>query len=610
MSLKIKWFLGICVVALVAAGVAPWTFSGSALRREVAKQIADSTGLESTTDGRAIFALLPRPRIKIENFHARDPNGVFSIDADVLRGDLRILPMLAGRLELANASLMSPRIDIALDRLSSARVHPASEATTLAPTPLSSIALIDGRARLHRQGNDHDISLDGVDMSIDWRGLAAPLTARGTFKLGDDSVETALWIGKPSAIAIGQPSPLIAKFDARSLALSLDGTMAISGSPQYDGKITASTPSLEALTRALKFEAPDLTAFGAASLGATARLGYQGLTLADARIGLAGSTYDGAITVSVNGSRPSLSGTLATDLLDLTPYAAAFPKSTGRDGQWSRDPLPLARFDDMDVDLRVSATTVRLGRVQATGAGLSILASDGHIEASLAEAKAFRGDVKGRIVADRRPDGLVFRAQAALTRVDFASILTAGGQAPRMTGLASGTISIGGAGADVLSIARNLKGVAQFDLRGGEMSGLDIEQALRRIERRPLSIASELRGGKTAFDDAKISISVDQGIATIERAEGSNNGIAFALSGAATFPTRELALRLSAWQTSDSNHPVADASRLGMDIKGTWDNPEFLLDTRSLIERSRAAAPLWTGGAGAATTTDAAPPAR
>ena len=68
-------------------------------------------------------------------------------------------------------------------------------------------------------------------------------------------------------------------------------------------------------------------------------------------------------------------------------------------------------------------------------------------------------------------------------------------------------------------------------------------------------------------------------------------GAAFSLTGAATIPTNELAFRLKAWQASPTA-PVPGAMQLAIDVGGSWDAPSLLIDPQSLIQRSRAAAPL------------------
>src|SRR3954468_23342338 len=103
-----KWVGAGVGVVLLGAAIAPWTFSGAAMRQEVARQVRDTTGLLAETNGRTTLAILPRPRIKIADVVIRDRDGKLRVEAGMLRGDLRILPMLAGRMELSSLTLVSP----------------------------------------------------------------------------------------------------------------------------------------------------------------------------------------------------------------------------------------------------------------------------------------------------------------------------------------------------------------------------------------------------------------------------------------------------------------------------------------------------------------------
>ena len=109
MKFRPKWLL--LPLALAAAGMASahWTLSGEALRQELAEQVMQTAGLRATAEGKASFAVLPRPRIKIENVIISDDKGALVIHTDVLRGHLRLWPLLQGRMELASVQLVSDR---------------------------------------------------------------------------------------------------------------------------------------------------------------------------------------------------------------------------------------------------------------------------------------------------------------------------------------------------------------------------------------------------------------------------------------------------------------------------------------------------------------------
>ena len=94
MKVARKWIFGAAAAGALALASAPWSLSGIAVRSEMARQIREATGLIAEAEGRAVLALLPRPRVKIENVIIRDRDGNLRIEAGQLRGELRVLPKI------------------------------------------------------------------------------------------------------------------------------------------------------------------------------------------------------------------------------------------------------------------------------------------------------------------------------------------------------------------------------------------------------------------------------------------------------------------------------------------------------------------------------------
>ena len=110
MTFRPKWLLLPLGLALAGMASAHWTVSGEALRQEVAEQIMQTAGLRTNAQGKASFAILPRPRIKIENVIISDDRGALVMRTDVLRGNLRLLPLLKGEMELSAVQIDQPEI--------------------------------------------------------------------------------------------------------------------------------------------------------------------------------------------------------------------------------------------------------------------------------------------------------------------------------------------------------------------------------------------------------------------------------------------------------------------------------------------------------------------
>ena len=156
-------------------------------------------------------------------------------------------------------------------------------------------------------------------------------------------------------------------------------------------------------------------------------------------------------------------------------------------------------------------------------------------------------------------------------------------------------LELTGTGATMAQIATSLQGSASVDLANGDLAGVDLEQALRRMEKQPLSIASAIRSGRTSYRDASLTLDVAAGVATIRRFEAKGAGVDVTVSGSATMARRLLDLTILARQAGrEDNQP---APQLSMELKGGWDDPNLIIDAQSLIRRSEAAAPLLRGPA-------------
>ncbi len=104
----------LCLAALatVAAGVAPWTFSKTALVDAISGEIYGSSGLYVAVKGQTTFSLLPRPRIVVEGVALADPSAFAMLEAERLSGDLRLFPLMRGRIEFGRITLARALVTI------------------------------------------------------------------------------------------------------------------------------------------------------------------------------------------------------------------------------------------------------------------------------------------------------------------------------------------------------------------------------------------------------------------------------------------------------------------------------------------------------------------
>ncbi|MGB6557394.1 MAG: AsmA-like C-terminal region-containing protein, partial [Pseudolabrys sp.] len=161
----------------------------------------------------------------------------------------------------------------------------------------------------------------------------------------------------------------------------------------------------------------------------------------------------------------------------------------------------------------------------------------------------------------------------------------------RLEGKGNIVLVVEGSGDSVLAVTQTLNGTANLTGTNGALAGLNVEQLLRRLERRPLSGGGEFRSGRTPFDKMTVTLKINQGMVTVEDVKIEGAAVVLGLAGSASIPARELDLKGTAALVTPPK-PGATPFELPFIVQGSWDDPIMLPDPESLIRRSGAAAPL------------------
>jgi AsmA protein len=289
---------------------------------------------------------------------------------------------------------------------------------------------------------------------------------------------------------------------------------------------------------------------------------------------IGGQTLEGGLSLALDGGRPILSGNLAADRLALAPIIGA-PKPL-RDplGGWSDAPFSFAPPEAFDLDLRLSAAELDCFGYAMAGVGASLIARQGRLTVSLPEASAYQGRLKGEASFARDGDALALDLAAELSGVDLGAMFADFGW-PGDTGHGDAKLKVDVKGRSPAAAIASLSGSASIAETDGAILGVNLEEALRRSQRRPLDLTRDMRLGGTAFTSLDAEVAFDQGVARIARGDLQGVGLAAALSGDASLPQQSLRARVSAVQTDAQGAPSADAARLTIDISGPWSAPDI-----------------------------------
>ncbi len=561
------------ILLCIGLAVAPTLFKGATLRSDIAEQVRATMGLTLTADGPVRFRLFPQPHVEMTDLRLADGSGRLAVEAQSLQGDVRFLPLLVGRLEIGSAWLDHPRLRIDLD----AGAMPADSAIGRAlhaaqPGPpsgqrLGTVTLVDGTAILKSKSQPHDILLEAINVTLDWRNLDAPATLTGAMTFAGVDADVAAWVAQPSNLLRGDSSALTLRIHSDVLDLSATGEFASSPSTRYRGRVTASAPSLPKALALAGFRGTWPAPFANLALKSDAAIGGGTLDLLNLRLRLDDNAFEGTLAYQSSGTAPTLSGTLASEQLSLAPFAASAPPVLDAERQWSREKVRPDLHDDLRLDLRVSATHMRLPPYLVDDAALSVMTRGGRTDVALVEGKAYGGALKGHASVGLSPDGFSLRAAGTLTDADASAMSwdVFGRQ------LAAGTLSLSanleGAGDSADAMARSLRGWVRGKAKDGELSGFNIGLALQgQASGRDEDVVAALRKGRTPFETMDIALQVSDGTVTVDGFGLKGPTATLTLGGHADLVRRRLDLRTAA------SRPDA-GGQLAFTIEGPFEQP-------------------------------------
>ena len=112
------------------------------------------------------------------------------------------------------------------------------------------------------------------------------------------------------------------RLEGEGLRATFEGGLAFRNGPQVEGLLTVEGKSLRNLTARLGLEPFERGGLGPFSLKSQVALTPSAFVLSGLSIDLDGNLVEGGLTLKRDGGRALLQGTLASDTIDLTHYAA------------------------------------------------------------------------------------------------------------------------------------------------------------------------------------------------------------------------------------------------------------------------------------------------
>jgi AsmA protein len=584
--------LGVALIGLVAIS---WLLNRDALRSAVEAQIHAVTGLDLVVKGSTDISVFPGSYVSFHDVGLRGGGTAEpALAVDVLTANLRLLPLLLQRFEIADVMMLRPHINVVRQGNGESNWTPfiGTIARTMKPgadnqVSFSEIRIQDGTLAYEDAGHQLTETLDNIDLSLAWPSISRSFAATGQFDWRGERVDGSISVSDFVTALAGDRSGLKARLASAPLKLAFDGIVANRTSLMLEGTMTVDSPSLRNALRWTGQPPPGSGGFGRFALKARANVVGPSIALTNVNVELDGNVAEGVMTYTNNG-RQSLQATLAADALDFTPYISTFRLLAGSH-DWNRQLFDLNSLSTTDLDMRLSAARVTVGPSKFGRTAFGANLHGGALALSVGEAQIYGGVAKGSFALARTDAVADVKAQFQFTDVDLQSCASEMFGINKLSGRGNLSVSLAASGSSPFGLAQSLDGTAALTGHDGAITGFNAEQLLKRLERRPLSGAGNFRSGTTPFDNLTVAVKLSEGIATAEdvRLEGPTARVT--VTGTASVPAREFDLKGVASLTTPN---AAPGFELPFVVQGPWEDPLIFPDPESLIRRSPASAPL------------------
>jgi AsmA protein len=593
LGMPVAALFGVVLIGLIGTS---WFLNRDALRQAVEAQIRAVTGLDLVVTGNIDVSVFPGSYVSFHDVGLKGGTADPALQVDVLTANLRLLPLLLRRFEIADVMMLRPHIRVVRDSHGESNWTPFVEriARTMKPgaenqVSFSEIRIQDGVLKYEDAANQVTEQLGDIDLSLAWPSISRSFAATGQFDWRGERVDGSISAGDFVAMLSGDRSGLKARLVSAPIKIAFDGSVANRTSLMMEGVVTVDSPSLRNALRWAGQQPPGSGGFGRFALKARANLVGTSIALTNVNVELDGNVAEGVMTVSNNG-RQTLQATLAAGNLDFTPYISTVRLLASGARDWNRQLFDLTSLSATDLDMRLSAARVTVGATKLGRTAIGANLRNGALALSVGEAYVYGGVAKGSFGIARSDAVADVKAQLQFTDVDLQACASELFGISKLSGRGNLNLSLVASGTSPFGLATSLDGTATLNGYNGAIAGFNVEQLLKRLERRPLSGGGNLRSGSTPYDKLTVAVKFNDGIATVEDIRVDGPATRLTLTGTASVPAREYDLKGVASLTS------APGGDKGFDlpfvVQGPWDDPLVFPDPESLIRRSPGAAQL------------------
>lgn len=563
-------------VAIFAAIVFVLVFDPNDYKDKISAAVHEATGRELVIEGDLSLSLFPwlaieMGRTELGNAPGFDDTPFASFDS--ARLSVRVMPLLTKRqVVVGTAALDSLRVNLQVHKdgkgnwedlgAAGAAEPEAPEppaAETTATIDVASVAVTDAALTYADASTGDRYELTELNLASGRiaPGEAVPLDGSLAFRLEPAGLSGRIDVGLvvafdadagtvsisdldvdgrvegvaevPATLRLQAPSILLqteaqnaeigeVRLQLMSVDLKADvAPFSYAGDPQPSATISIAAFSPRTLMRELAIEVPptaDPDVLDKLAVDAKAKVGATAIALSDLRLVLDDTTFTGRLSVP-----KSAAGTfeldLAGDRIDVARYMApATEEAATEEAAGGTVEIPVELIRALNARGNLSIASANLGDILFEKVTLGVNSANGKLRIHPIAADFFGGGYRGDVNIDASGKLPSIAVDEKIVNVSLRPMMLAMYEVDNVTGTINGNFKLGGSGADMDAIRRDLDGSLSIELIDGAWEGTDVWYELRKArslvkgEAAPPAPATP----RTPFSSLKASGKVTDGV--------------------------------------------------------------------------------------------------
>ena len=248
--------LGIAIAAVVLAsfaalGAMALLIPVDTVRDATKAEIRNVTGLDLVLRGDVAVSLFPTGSISFANVTLGD-DAKPVLAADRLTARLRFFPLFAGRIEIADVSLVRPRINVDFDRDGHSNWAALIDALARAlgpkanrpvgATSFTEIRINEGTIDLHDATRGISETFNNVELALAWPSISKSFAATGRVVWHDEPIDASITLTDFAAALAGDRSGLKVRLTGAPVKFAFEGNWSTQPTLKIEGTLAADAP--------------------------------------------------------------------------------------------------------------------------------------------------------------------------------------------------------------------------------------------------------------------------------------------------------------------------------------------------------------------------------